>query len=320
MRRAPPVPLHWKERRELLTLVHTPVAPAKLRLRARVVLLASQGVANDQIATELGTDPGTVARWRGRFLLHGTPGILKDAPRPGRPRSIPDSKVGLAIRLTLEHRSEGADRLSIRRLARDTGLSKSTIQRIWKAQRIGPHRPAPPPSSGKGMGFLDKVTDMVGLYLDPPERAIAFATDERLRTSRLPRRELDAIHRLQRRSRGAEFRAFLQVIDRETPAKFDVHFLLDSRLAPAPPELQRWLGQHPRFHLHYLPSDRTGMTLIDRLVEEFSRRSSRAGDSPSAQRLRERIREHFRTSRGLPRPFVWTSAAPAVRSPRFDGG
>jgi hypothetical protein len=168
------------------------------------------------------------------------------------------------------------------------------------------------------MGFLDKVTDMVGLYLNHPERAIAFATDERLRTSRLPHRELEAIRRFQRRSRGAEFRAFLQVIDRETPARFDVHFLLESRLAPAPPELQRWLGQHPRFHIHYLPSDREGLTLIDRLVEEFSRRSGRPGDSPSAQRLRERIREHFRMNRGLPRPFVWTSAASDVRSPRFD--
>jgi transposase-like protein len=314
VRRAPPVPLHWKERRELSALAETPQAPTKLRRRARVVLRASEGALNKQIAEELGTDPGTVARWRQRFLLHGTPGIMNDAPRPGRPRAVPDSKVGLVIRLTLERRAPGTRPLSIRSLARETGISKSTIQRIWKAQRIGPHhRPEGLGGRTAGMGFLEKVTDMVGLYLNPPARAIAFSTDERLHSSRLKGRELQALRQFQRRGQGVEFRAFLQVIDRETQPKFDVHLLLDSRLAPAPPELQHWLGQHPRFHLHYLPSDRDGRTLIDRLVVEFSRRRARLGDSPSAQRLRERIRDHFRTDRGVPGPFVWTTAAQDLR-------
>lgn len=315
MRRAPSVRLHWRERRELNALVQSPFAPPRLRLRARVVLRASEAATNKQIARALGTNPGTVARWRRRFLLHGTPGLLKDAPRPGRPPSIPDSKVALIIRSKADRGSPRAPGWSTRRLATATGVSKSTIQRIWQAQGIDPRRAAEPLRPETGMGFLDNVTDMVGLYLNPPERAIAFSTDERLRSSKLGKGELRAIANLRRRSQGVEFQAFLQVIDRETPGTLRVHLLLDSRLAPAPPQLNRWLAQHPRFHFHYLPSDRAGLTLIDRLVAEFSRRRVPPGESPSAQRLRHAIREHFRASRGLPRPFIWTTTAEDIRNP-----
>jgi Homeodomain-like domain len=300
-------------------VVHSPSTPAKLRLRAGVVLGASRGATNRKLAEELGTDPGTAARWRQRFLLHGTPGILKDAPRPGRPPTIPDSKVDLVVRSTVGYGLPESRNRSARRLATETGVSKSTVQRIWKARKIGPHRPSDPSGGGKGIGFLDKVTDMVGLYLNPPERAIAFSTDERLRGSMLETGELRAIANLQRRSQRAEFRAFLQVIDRETPPRLDVHLLLDSRLAPTPPPVARWLAQHPRFHFHYLPSDQAGSTLIDRLVTEFSRRKVGLGETPSTQRLRRGIREHFRANRATPNPFVWTTTAEDVRDPLARG-
>lgn len=309
MRSAPSVQLHWRERRELSTLAEDPATPARLRLRARVVLRAADGWSNRRIATDLGTDPGTVGRWRRRFLLHGPSGIRRDAPRPGRPTSIPESTTQLVIRATLDDRFRKSPRLSARALARDTGVSKSTIQRIWAIHGIGPRRRTIPTRSARGMSFLANVTDMVGLYLNPPERAIAFSTDERMRSTRLDRSERRAIERLQRRSQDLEFRAFLQVVDRQTPAPLDVHLLLDSRFAPPPPAVARWLAEHPRFHLHFLPSDRAGATLIDRLVAEFSRRRVRPGESPSAQRLRYAIREHFRTSQGYPSPFVWTSSA-----------
>lgn len=312
MRSAPSVQLHWRERRELSALAEDPTAPTKLRLRARVVLQASEGWSNRRIAANLGTDPGTVGRWRRRFLLHGSSGIRRDAPRPGRPISIPESTVQLIIRATLDDRFRKSPRLSARALARDTGVSKSTIQRIWAIHGIGPRRRIGPTRSSRGMSFLANVTDMVGLYLNPPERAIAFSTDEAMRSTRLERSERRAIERLQRRSQDLEFRAFLQVVDRQTPAPLEVHLLLDSRFAPPPPAVARWLTEHPRFHLHFLPSDRAGATLIDRLVAEFSRRRVRPGESPSAQRLRYAIREHFRTSRGYPSPFVWTSSAVGV--------
>ena len=309
MRSAPSVELHWRERRELATLAEDPTAPEKIRLRARVVLRASEGWSNRRIASNLATDPGTVGRWRRRFLLHGTSGLRRDAPRPGRPTSIPESTVQRIIRATLDERFRESPRLSARALARETGVGKSTIQRIWAIHRIGSRRRVVPARGSPGMSFLANVTDMVGLYLNPPERAIAFSTDEALRSTRLERGEHRAIERLQRRSQDLEFRAFLQVVDRQTPAPLDVHLLLDSRFAPPPPSIARWLTEHPRFHLHFLPSDRAGATLIDRLVGEFSRRRVRPGESPSAQRLRHAIREHFRTSRGYPSPFVWTTSA-----------
>lgn len=312
MRSAPSVELHWRERRELSALAEDPTASEKLRLRARVVLRASEGWTNRRIATSLDTDPGTVGRWRRRFLLHGSAGIRRDAPRPGRPTYIPESKVQLVIRATLDDRFRSSPRLSTRALARETGVSKSTVQRIWAIHRIGSQSRAAPTRSARGMSFLSNVTDMVGLYLNPPERAIAFSTDDAMRSARLERGEHRAIERLQRRSQDLEFRAFLQVVDRQTPAHLGVHLLLDSRFAPPPPSVARWLTEHPRFHLHFLPSDRTGATLIDRLVGEFSRRKIRPGESPSAQRLRHAIREHFRTSRGYPSPFVWTSSATEI--------
>jgi hypothetical protein len=163
------------------------------------------------------------------------------------------------------------------------------------------------------MRFLEKVTDMVGVYLNPPERAIAFSTDESLDGSQSAQTEFGSLDRIRRRERGIEFRAFLQIVDRETPATLDVHLLLDHRLAPAPPELDRWLRQHPRIHLHYLPSDRSGVTLIDRLVADFSRRGPRVGESANALRLRHALKDHVRSARGTPTPFVWTSTAEEVR-------
>ena len=315
MRRAPSVRPHLRERRELLALAQNPGTPERIRLRARIVLRAAERARNQQIARELGTSPGTVARWRRRFLLHGTPGILKDAPRPGRPPSIPESKVGLIIRSALSPPTPQAPPWSTRTLAREVGVSKSTVQRIWNARGIGPHRVPPPSPSEGGMRFLANVTDMVGVFLNPPERAIALSTDERVRSTATGQGVVPALARLRSRSEEMEFRAFLQIIDRETPEPLDVHLLLDNRFAPVPPPLERWLTRHPRFHLHYLPSDRTGSTLIDRLVADFSRRKARPGESPSARRLRHAIRDHLRTRRGVPGPFVWTSSAEEIRLP-----
>jgi Homeodomain-like domain len=314
VRRAPTIRLHASERRELAALAELPAASPKMRLRARVVLRAASGATNQRIAGELSTDPGTVARWRRRYLLHGTPGLLRDAPRPGRPTSIPDSKVELVVRSALEPNGHWGRRPSARATARATGVSKSSVQRIWRARGVRIRDPRPASRAAGGMGFLNHVTDMVGLYLDPPERAIAFATDERAVAARTANSDLRDLARLRGRSHGVKLRAFLQVVERETPAILDIHLLLDSRLAPTPPVLDRWLSQRPRFHLHYLPSDRTGLTLIDRLVVEFSRRRSRPGETASALRLRHAIREHLRESRGVPRPFVWTTATQDVRS------
>jgi transposase len=290
--------------------------PDRIRRRARVVLRAAAGSTNQRIAAVIGTDPGTVARWRRRFLLHGTSGILKDAPRPGRPAVIPDAIVEAVLRETLGRGALPPRRWSTRSLARQTGVSRSTIQRIWRARGLNPGRAAPPAPSPEGTSFLRNVTDMVGVYLDPPDRAIAFAADERTLPVAPPAGEKPPESRAQRRRQGAEFRAFLQVVDRQTPPGLDVHLLLDSRFAPSGPSLQRWLDQRPRIHVHLLPASREGLSLIDRLVVDFSRRRTRSAESPSAQRLRLALRQHLRLGGGLAEPFVWTTVAEDPRERR----
>jgi transposase len=312
MRRAPAVRLHGDDRRQLQALAHARSSSPKLALRARIVLGAASGQQNVEIARHLRTSPGTVSLWRRRFLLHGVAGVVKEAPRPGRPPVIPNVKIQAAIRAIVEKAPSDAPYWSTRRLARELGMSKSTVQRIWKARGIDPRRIIDPFRPDRGLSFLERVTDLVGVYLNPPERAVAFTTDERARATRLKTGKRAALTQLRRRQRGAEFRAFLQMTDRETPRGLDVHLLVDSRVGPAPPEVQRWLAQHPRFHVHFLPSDEIGLTLIDRLIGEFSRRRTRQGGLASAQRLRLAIRER-QGGRTTGRAFVWTATAPDIR-------
>jgi len=254
VRRALEVRLLRGELARLKAIASSSASPPRLAQRARIVLRAAEGRSDRDIAEELRTDPGTVARWRHRFLMQRLPGIVRDAPRPGRPTSIPTSKIQVILRSTLGRRPPGRRFWSARSLAREVGVSKTTVQRVWKSHGIEPHRAAETFRPSPGTSFVDKVTDFVGLYLDPPERAMAFAVDQRARASSLGARERRAIASYEDRRRGLEFRAFLQAVDRETPRGLEVHLLVDSRLAPADPEVRRWLVRHPRFYLHFVPS------------------------------------------------------------------
>jgi hypothetical protein len=204
-------------------------------------------------------------------------------------------------------------RWSARKLAAELGVSKSTVQRILNAHGVrGGARPRTA-EIDSGMAFLDRVTDLVGLYLNPPDRAVAFSTDERVRPNPFRAGNGTRMARTPARSRGAELLAFLQMTERETPTLLDVHLLVDAHFAPVPPEVQRWLNRRRRFHLHFLTSDRVGLTLIDRLIEGFSRRKNRPGASASAHRLKYALREHIRRDRESLRPFVWTAAMGDIR-------
>ena len=313
MRRAPEVRLHRTDRSALAEFAASPSTPPRVALRARAILRAADGAENLAIARELGRSPATVARWRHRYLIQGLAGVTADAPRPGRPPVIPDATIRSIVRATLSRPPPRGRYWTVRGLAREVGVSKSSIHRIWRSQRLDPRRSSSPPPPSGGLGFLDRVTDMVGLYLNPPERAIAFSTDERARGSILGRGQRRAIAGVRRRSEGAELRAFLQTIDRETPKALDLHLLVDSRLVPSSPELQQWLTRHPRIYLHYLPSDQLGQTLIDRLVAEFSKKRVRPDTFPSVQRLHRALREHLRSTQAVPRPFVWAAPAQEIR-------
>ncbi|HTT34876.1 MAG TPA: helix-turn-helix domain-containing protein [Thermoplasmata archaeon] len=313
MRRAPVVRLHWEQLRQLRVLAEDRDVAPRIGRRARIVLRASEGATDVAISSELNVSTETAALWRRRFLAHGVAGLKREAPRSGRPPVITPQTVRAVVRATRERAPPNGQRWSARSLAREFGVSKSSVQRIWSAHELPApgRRPRPPPDTE--MGFLDRVTDLVGLYLHSPERAVAFSTDERLSTNRPPPLEGRALSVLRRHSRGEEFRAFLQVTERETPPHLDVHLLVDSRLAPVPPEVERWLARRPRVHLHFLPEDGAGAGFIDRLIDRFSKRRDRPGASPSAHRLKYALRGHLSRDRELLRPFVWTATAEEVR-------
>lgn len=306
------MPLHREQRQQLEALVRAPDTPTRVARRARIVLRAAEGAQNRVIAAELGTSPAAAALWRQRFLSHGVAGLVQDAPRSGRPPRIPEAKVQSILRAGVEETAPTVRRRSARSLAGEFEVSKSSVQRLWRAHGIR-RLPRPAPPSDASMEFLERVTDLVGLYLYPPERAVAFSTDERVRANPFRRSNESAAPREPERDRAAEFRAFLQMTDRETPRILDVHLLLDSRVGPVPPEVERWLRHHPRFHLHFLPADRVGLTLIDRLIEGFSRRKDRPGASASAHRLKYALREHLLRDLDSLRPFVWTAASGDIR-------
>ena len=313
MRRAPEVRLLRGEKARLTALADSAATPARLAQRARIVLRAADGATDRTIATELASDPGTVARWRRRFLLQRLPGLERDAPRSGRPPSIPTSTIRVIVRSTLGRRPSGGGFWSARSLAREVGVSKTTVQRVWKAHGLEPRRAAETFRADPGMRFVDRVTDFVGLYLDPPERAMAFAVDERARTSRLAAPERRAIARYEERRRGLEFRAFLQTIDRETPRGLDVHLLVDSRLMPSDADVRRWVVRHPRFYLHFVPNGPGGAHVIDRWFAEFTRRRAGPSQFPSVTRLRRAIREHLALPNSGARPFLWTATSEEIR-------
>ena len=313
MRRAPEVRLLRGEKVRLSALAGSASSPPRLAQRARIVLRAAEGRSDREIALEVGTDAGTVARWRHRFLMQRLPGIERDAPRPGRPPTIPTSTIQVILRSTLGRRAPGGRFWSARTLAREVGVSKTTVQRVWKAHGIEPHRPSETYRANPGMKFVDKVTDFVGLYLDPPERAMVFAVDERARSSGLAPKERRAIAAYEDRRRGLEFRSFLQAIDRETPKGLDLHLLVDSRLTPSDPELRRWLVRHPRFYLHFVPSGSGGAHVIDRWFAQFTRKRLGSEAFPSVVRLRRAIRDHLALPDARGRPFVWTATADEIR-------
>ncbi len=298
----------------MAALASSSATPPRLARRARIVLRAAEGAADRTIAGEIGSDPGTVARWRRRFLMQRLPGIEREMPRPGRPPSIPTATIQVILRSTLGRRPAGGRFWSARSLAREVGVSKTTVQRVWKAHGIEPRRAAETFHPNPGMRFVDKVTDFVGLYLDPPERAMAFAVDRRARGSgSLAARERRAIAAYEDRRRGLEFRAFLQSVDRETPRGLDVHLLVDSRLTPSDPEVRRWLVRHPRVYLHFVPGGPGGGHVLDRWFAEFTRKKAGPSAFPSAARLRTAIRDHLALPNSGSRPFVWTATAEEIR-------
>jgi transposase len=338
-----PLELSAAERAQLESWTRRRTSAQALALRSRIVLLAAAGRNNSEIARELGIHRNVAGKWRSRFLEHRLDG-LTDEPRPGRPRTITDDKVEEVIVKTLESAPHDATHWSTRSMAREVGLTQSAVLRIWQAFGLQPHRQETWKLS-KDPQFIDKVRDVVGLYLNPPERAVVLCVDEKSQIQALDRTApilpmlpgtpqrathdyrragtsslyaaLDittgqVIGALHSRHRAIEFKKFLQTIDREVPAHFDVHLVLDNSSTHKTPAIRNWLAAHPRFVVHFTPTSSSWLNLVERWFAELTTKKLRRGAHRSVRDLNTDIRAWIETWNENPRPFVWTKTAEEI--------
>jgi len=331
------------EREQLQAWSRRPKSAQALALRSRIVLAAAEGLGNTQVAQRLGVKRGTVQKWRDRFAASGLDGLL-DEPRPGRPRTVTDEQVEAVITRTLESTPAHATHWSTRSLAAELGLSQPAVSRIWRAFALQPHRQDSWKLSRDPL-FIDKVRDVVGLYLNPPERAAVLCVDEKSQIQALDRTApvfpmlpgvparashdykragtsnlyaaLDlatgqVIGSLHSRHRAVEFRQFLATIDRSVPAGLDIHVILDNVSTRKTPAIHRWLAAHPRFHLHFTPTSSSWLNLVERWFAELTTKNLQRATHRTVRELNTGIRDWIKAWNDDPRPYVWTKTADQI--------
>lgn len=334
------VGLTERERTELESLAARRRTAQGLAQRARIVLLAAQGVENKDIATELKASQNTVGKWRKRFALYRIDGLL-DEPRPGAPRQIGDDEVADVVRRTLETSPRNATHWSLRSMAQASGFAPSTIHRIWKAFNLQPHRTETFKLSTDPL-FVEKVRDVVGLYLSPPERALVLCVDEKSQIQALDRSQpllpmrpgqverrthdytrhgtvtlfaaLDAatgkiIGRCYPRHRAQEFLKFLREIERNVPADLDIHLIMDNYATHKTPTIRKWLGSRPKWRVHFTPTASSWVNMAERFFAEITEKQIRRGVHRSTKELEAAIRAYIDAANQAPKPFVWTKSA-----------
>lgn len=314
-----------------------------LAQRARIVLACAAGKSNTTVASAERCSLPTVGKWRSRFREHGVDGLL-DEPRPGAPRQITDQQVEAVIVKTLETQPRGATHWSTRSMAQVSGLTQTAITRIWRAFGLQPHRSETFKLSRDPL-FIEKVRDIVGLYMNPPDHAVVLCTDEKsqiqaldrsqpllpLRPGQVERRTHDYIRHgttslftaldaktgkvigeCHRRHRAIEFKKFLQTIDAHVPAELDIHLILDNYGTHKTEAIRRWLASHPRFHVHFTPTGASWINLVERWFGVLSQRRIRRGSFVSTRSLEQAIEEYLRLNNEQPKPFVWTKTADEI--------
>ena len=320
-----------------------PKSAQALALRCRIVLLAAEGKANNQIATELGCDRNTVGKWRRRFSEHRLDG-LQDEPRPGKPRTITNADVERVLVKTLEEAPRDATHWSTRSMAQAAGMSQTAVSRIWRAFGLKPQLTEHFKLSTDPQ-FIDKVRDIVGLYLNPPDAAVVLCVDEKSQIQALDRtapilplllgvperRTHDyrrfgttnlyaalnlasgqVIAELTPRHRALEFIKFLRLIDREVPADLGVHVVIDNSSTHKTPAVKRWLLAHPRFVLHFTPTYSSWLNLVERWFGELTTKWLTRGTHRSVKELVASIRTWIATWNDDPRPYVWHKTADEI--------
>jgi transposase len=335
--------LSGEEREQLQAWARRPKSAQALAQRSRIVLAAAEGLKNTEIAARLGIHRGMAAKWRTRFAERRLDGLL-DEPRPGRPRTIGDEQVEAVIVRTLETTPKGATHWSTRSLAAELGLSQSAVARIWRAFGLQPHRQQTWKLS-RDPQFVAKVRDVVGLYLDPPERAVVLCVDVKSQIQALDRTApilpmlpgtpqrathdykragtsslyaaLDlasgkVIGSLHARHRAIEFKKFLQRLDAEVPAQLELHLILDNASTHKTAAVKKWLLAHPRFVLHFTPTSSSWLNLVERWFAELTTKQLRRGSHRSVRELNADIRAWIDSWNENPRPFVWAKTADEI--------
>src|ERR1700691_4566210 len=332
-----------EERQRLESLAHRTRSQGLLARRARVVLGCAEGLDNKAVAKKLRCSWGMVGKWRSRFLEARLEGLY-DEPRPGAPRQISDDQVEKVVVQTLESTPRGQTHWSTRGLAKASGLSRMTISRIWHACGLQPHRAdtfklSPDPQ------LIEKVRDIVGLYMNPPEHAVVFCVDEKSQIQALDRTQpllpmrpgqvergthdykrhgttslfaalelktSRVIGQLHRRHRSSEFRQFLDLIETNVPAELEAHIIMDNYGTHKTALIRNWFAQRPRFHLHFTPTYASWINLVERWFAEITNKRIRRGVFRSVKELEAAIREYIEVHNEKPQPFVWTKTADQI--------
>jgi transposase len=331
------------EREDLERWSRRPKTAQALAVRARIILRCAGGKTNTQVAAELGVTKQMVGKWRARFVATRADGLL-DEPRPGAPRTISDANVEKVVRKTLETKPRDATHWSTRSMAKASGLSQTAVVRIGRAFGLQPHRAETFKLSADPL-FIEKVRDIVGLYLSPPEHALVLCVDEKTQVQALNRTQpllpmrpgqverrthdyarhgttslfaaLDAktgkvIAQCQRRHRAAEFRRFLDTIDRNVPSNLDVHLILDNYATHKTATIRRWLAKRPRYHLHFTPTSASWLNLVERWFATLTEKQLRRGVHRSTRELEAAIHSYLSLTNNNPKPFIWTKTADQI--------
>ncbi len=332
------LPMTIEQRKTLERWIRAGTTPQRMVLRSQICLLAADGRSNNAIAKELGTSRPTVLLWRERFRKQGPWGLSEDAPHGPSTQRLHPRKVKAIVETTLQTTPPGATQWSTRMMAEKLGVSHSSVARIWNAHGLQPHRTKTFKLS-KDKRFVEKLTDVVGLYLNPPEKALVLCVDEKSQIQALDRTQPGLpmkkgrcgtmTHDYKRNGttclfaalnvlegtvigtcyplhRNEEFLKFLHKIDRETPRGLDLHLILDNYGTHNHPNVKAWLQHHPRFHLHFTPTSSSWLNLVERWLGEITRKRIRRGVFKSVPELVAAIKEFIQLNNQNPKPFVWT--------------
>lgn len=343
-RGAAPLVLEDSQRELLESIARSRTSQHRLVQRAQVLLHAADGMANSQIAAQVGVSRPTVLAWRAEFAKQGLWRFGQVAAGRGRKPSIPQVTVEKVVELTLHHRPEGATHWSVRSMARQVGISPASVQRIWDARRLKPHLSETFKLSNDPR-FEEKLVDVVGLYLNPPDQAVVLCMDEKSQILALDRTQpslpmekgragtmthdykrhgtttlfaaLDVltgavIGKCFDRHRHQEFLRFLRAVDAQVPRRLQIHMIVDNYGTHTTPEVKAWLAKHPRFHLHFTPTSTPWLNLVERWFRELTDKMIRRGVFHSVDDLVAAIEEYLRVHNDDPKPFVWTATAEQI--------